>query len=163
MYVRFGTLRSSSLTQYWKNRLQTTQNKLVRFVLDLDSRSHIGPDHFKSLSWLPVARRVEQITLCHVHKIKYGTAPDYLAEHFVPINSIHDRCTRSRVSARSKVNADFTFNDTGRFYQPKVGSFGKKSFAYNGIHLWNTLPQELRNVQSQNVFKQSVKTHLLTC
>jgi hypothetical protein len=60
----------NSLTQPFKNKLQTCQNKIMRFVLDLDSRAHIDPSHFKSPNWLPVNRRVEQIMLCHVFKIK---------------------------------------------------------------------------------------------
>jgi len=31
----------------WKNKLQTTQNKLIRFVLDLKSRAHISKEHFE--------------------------------------------------------------------------------------------------------------------
>ena len=152
-----------SLTQYWKKRLQTTQNKLVRFVLNKDSRSHVGPEQFKVLNWLPVSKRVDQITLCHVHKIKSDTAPKYLKEHFVPLNQVHDRCTRSRVSALSTSDScvSYSFSDTGRFSLPKVGSFGRKSFAFNGISLWNGLPQNLRDIQSSHTFKHAIKAHLM--
>ena len=33
-----------------KNKLQTTQNKLIRFVLDLERR-HISKEHFELLNW----------------------------------------------------------------------------------------------------------------
>ena len=155
-----------SLTQYWKSRLQTTQNKLVRFILNMESRSHVGPEQFKFLNWLPVSKRVDQITLCHVHKIKSDTAPEYLKEHFKPLTDVHNRCTRSRVSALpssdSKYLSDnYTFRDTGRFSLPKVGSFGRRSFAYNGIVLWNSLPQHLRDIEASHTFKPAIKTYLM--
>lgn len=152
-----------SLTKYWKNRLQTTQNKLIRFVLGLDSKSHIGPEQFKSLNWLPVAKRVEQLTLCHVHKIKIGRAPEYLKENFVPLSSIHDRCTRSRVTVNPTLgpSGSISFSDTGRFSLPKVGNFGRKTFAFNGISLWNYIPQDLRNISCTTKFKHAIKTHLM--
>ena len=65
----------NGLAQSLKTKLQTTQNKLMRFVLDLDARSHIGAEHFKSLNWLPVNKRVEQIILCHVFKNKKWFSP----------------------------------------------------------------------------------------
>ena len=37
------------LTQVLKHKLQVTQNKLIRFALNLDARSHVGPQHFRSL------------------------------------------------------------------------------------------------------------------
>ena len=49
-----------------KNRLQVTQNKIIRFVLKMDPRSHVGANEFKSIGWLPVSRIVDQIILNHV-------------------------------------------------------------------------------------------------
>ena len=40
-----------------KTKLQTNQNKLIRFVLDLESRAHISKEHFELLNWLPVNSR----------------------------------------------------------------------------------------------------------
>jgi len=46
----------------------TTQNKLKRFVLDLESRSNISKEHFELLNWLSVNSRVDHLTFCHVFK-----------------------------------------------------------------------------------------------
>ena len=48
-----------------KNRLQVTQNKIFRFVLKRDPRSHVCANEFKFIGWLPVSRRVDQIILNH--------------------------------------------------------------------------------------------------
>ena len=63
-----------------KNRLQVTQNKIIRFVLKMDPRSHVGANEFKSIGWLPVSRRVYQIFLNLVFKIKSGQSAKYMAE-----------------------------------------------------------------------------------
>ena len=84
------------LSQLLRNRLQVTQNKMIQFVLKLDSRSHIGSDEFKSLGWLPVSKRVDQIILNHIFRIKSGTSPDYIGEYFIPASSLHNYSTRFR-------------------------------------------------------------------
>ena len=84
----------SGLTQFLKNKLQTTQNKMIRFVLNLDCRTSITAEHFKLLKWLPVQKRVEQIILCHVFKVKNNLAPVYLCESFITQDTIHSHSTR---------------------------------------------------------------------
>ena len=37
-----------------KNRLEVKQNKIIRFVLKMDPRSHVGANEFKYIGWLPV-------------------------------------------------------------------------------------------------------------
>ena len=49
-----------------KNRLQVTKKKIIRFVLKMDPRSHVGANKFKYIGWLPVSSRVDQIILNHV-------------------------------------------------------------------------------------------------
>jgi len=72
------------LTEDLKSKLQVTQNKLIRFVLNLEPRSHIGYEDFIKLNWFPVSDRVDQVTLCHVFKMHNNLAPKYMSEHFSP-------------------------------------------------------------------------------
>ena len=46
----------------------------------MDPGSHVGANEFKSIGWLPVSRRVDQIILNHVFKIKSGQSAQYMAE-----------------------------------------------------------------------------------
>ena len=87
----------------------------------MDSRAHVGSVVFKSLGWLPVSKIVDHIFLNHVFKVKSGQSPDYMVEHFILASSIHSYGTR--------------FRETGCLSIPKVKSFGKKSFGYNGCVL----------------------------
>ena len=97
------------LSKVLKNKLQVTQNKIIRFVLNMDSRAHVCSEVFKSLGWLPVSKRVDPIILNHVFKVKSGQSPDYMVEHFIPASSKHSYGTR--------------FMETGCFAIPTVKSF----------------------------------------
>jgi len=85
------------LTKDLKSKLQVTQNKLIRFVLNLEPRSHIGNEDFIKLNWLPVSDRVDQVTFCHVFKMHNNLAPKYMSEHFSPASNAHSYITRFRV------------------------------------------------------------------
>ena len=63
-----------SLSKQIKTRLQTTQNKHIRYFLGLGSRLHLDSTHFKPINWLPVEQIVQQIILNHIsHKKWTGT------------------------------------------------------------------------------------------
>jgi len=69
--------------------LKVTQNKLIMFILDLNPRARVGHRHVQSRNWLPVNKKVEQISLCHLFKIKHKLAPAYMDYHLVPQDTVH--------------------------------------------------------------------------
>jgi hypothetical protein len=137
-----------SITKKCKDRLQIIQNKCIRFVLNLDPRTHLDVTHFNRLNWLPVQKRVESITLSNVYKVKHNIAPEYLKEHFIPADSVHSYNTR--------------FSENGCFSIPKVKGFGMKTFSYNGCKLWNNLPTSVKNINKLADFKLAVRKHMYT-
>jgi len=141
-----------------KSKLRVTQNKLIRFVLNLEPRSHIGNEDFIKLNWLPVFDRVNQVTLCHVFKMHNNLAPKYMSEHFSPASNAHSYITRFRVSVNQSGEP---CSDTKRYSLPGVKGFGQKTFAYQGCYLWNSLPQFVRNSKNVSAFKSNAKKHLL--
>jgi len=103
-----------SITQALRNKLQTTKNKLVRFVLNLDSQTHDGNEQLAVLNWLPVAKRVDFITLCHVFKSHNNSSHSYIQEHFIQVSSSHQYSTRFRVTTTNNSNnSDIGFKDSG--------------------------------------------------
>ena len=66
---------------------------------------------FRAVGWLQFSKRVDQIILNHVLKMKSGSSPDYKIQHFVLASSIHSYSTR--------------FRENGSFSLPKVKCFGK--------------------------------------
>ena len=113
----------TSLSQHFKNRLQTMQNKVVRFILNLGPRDHIGQEQRDKLGMLSVKDRVTQLNLNKVFKIFHGTSPTYLNSNFIRITSVHNHSTRVR-----------PYN----FKIPKIQNSADKTFftvpSSNGIH-----------------------------
>ena len=68
----------SGITHTLKNKLQIVQNIVIRFILDLPARSHVGYDEFSKVNIFPVDKRVDQLKMNHLFNIIYGTAPAYL-------------------------------------------------------------------------------------
>ena len=68
----------SGLTKRSKSRLQVAQNKVIRFMLNVPPRAHIGPDEFRKIGMLPVEQRVNQLKLNHMYNIFNGHAPEYM-------------------------------------------------------------------------------------
>ena len=138
----------NSLTQAFKNKLQTTQNKILRFVLNLDSRTHIGFDHFRYLNWLPVEKRVQHLMLCHMFKVRNNEAPGYMNDYFVAQDSVHEYNTR--------------LQNKGGYCLPKVKGSGSKSFSFLGSKLWNNLPSNITRLENIKHFKVATKSYLMT-
>ena len=49
-----------NLTNKFKNRMQTTQNRCAHFCLQLDKLKHISHETFERLNWLSVTYRFKQ-------------------------------------------------------------------------------------------------------
>ena len=49
-----------NLSKKLKNRIQTLQNKCIRFCLQLDKMSHISQKEFETINWLPIKERYNQ-------------------------------------------------------------------------------------------------------
>ncbi len=66
----------------WLEKLQKSQNKLIRLVSGFSRFTHVEDSHFKCLDWY-IERRLECIKLKMVHKIiNNNRAPFYLSTFF---------------------------------------------------------------------------------
>ena len=70
------------------------QNKIVRYILDLGDRAHVGCHEIEMINMLYVENRVKQMKLNHVFKIWNGSGPDYMKEKFHKLSDTESRtCT----------------------------------------------------------------------
>ena len=70
------------LTKKLKHRIQTTQNKCMRFCLQLEKLKTISHEQFECLNWLPVTPRFKQFVDSFVFKYFNEQCPNYLNEVF---------------------------------------------------------------------------------
>ena len=137
----------SSLTKKTQSKLQVSQNKLIRIILKLPVRTHLSYCHFKELNWLPVAKRVVQLKLGHVHQIVNGKAPSYLFDYFSAVRNIHNFSTRSSQTA---------------LVVPRFNTLvGKSTFKFTGATEWNLLPTGAQTMIEKSSFKKYLKQYLL--
>lgn len=136
----------NNLPKILKNKLQTSQNKLIRLIHNVHARTHLLPCHFRSLKWLTVEDRVAYFNLNMVHRIINCETPVYLINYFNRVNGVHSYSTR-----RSSTDLVlYRFNT----------QLGKRSFLYSGAVLWNNLPDNIKNKVSNGAFKLAVKKWL---
>ena len=71
-----------NLAQKRKNKIQITQNKCIRYCLQLGKMTHISKNEFETLNWLPVKDRFNQSINSIVFKYFTKQCPSYLNEFF---------------------------------------------------------------------------------
>lgn len=128
-----------------KRKLQTTQNRIVRYITGLPPRSHIGQTELDSIQYLNVEDRLKQLCLNHLFKVKAGTSPSYLKDMFTEVSQVHNFNTRSR---------------THNFNLPSVKNIASNSFHFQTIKAWNCLPSEIKCIENYGSFKHQVKMYL---
>ena len=72
-----------NLSKKLKNRIQTSQNKCIRFCLQLDKMSHISQKEFEANNWLPFKERYSQCVNSIVFKYFDNQCPHYLNQVFM--------------------------------------------------------------------------------
>ena len=137
----------SGLTTKYKCRLQCTQNKVIRFLLNAPARTHIGLREFRLVNMLPIELRVKQLKLNLVYNIINDRAPRYLS------NYINVSCKQHGINTRSSYVS---------LHVPYVKSFGQTSFYYTGVLAWNKLPQHIQSVLNISQCKCLVKRFLFS-
>ena len=135
----------SSISTRARHKLQVTQNKTVRFILNLSPRMHIDQFTRNSIKLVNTLDRAKQLRLNHVFNIFNGTSAPYLNNNFTRASISHTHRTRSS-----------SFN----FIVPRVKGIASKTFFYNAILDWNALPPHIQTMSSRLEFKKAVKKHL---
>ena len=137
----------SGISRNFKNRLDTLQKKLVRFIHDFDWRHHIDGRNLRELSWLSVSDRVSYFKMIHLFKIRLGHAPPYLSSSFVSLVRTHSYRTRGSES-NYHVSKDIALSPT--------------TFAYSAVKTWNSLPIQLKRLDSLPNFKKKLKEYFIS-
>ena len=123
------------------------QNKVIRFILNLGYRGHIGAKEHEKVNMFPVSDRVRQLKLNHVFNIKIGKSPEYMKELFSMIGDTELRiCTRA-----SRYN----------FFLPRVNNRESHTFYFSAIKEWNHLPVRVKEMSNKDQFRTSLRTHIL--
>ena len=133
------------ITQAQIHRLQRVQNSAARLITRTSSREHITPILY-SLHWLPVKARIRYKLLLITYKCVHDLAPSYLQnliEVYLPKRDL-------RSNTLSLLTRPFT---RSHYCQ-------NSAFSYVAPMIWNSLPNNVRCVNSISIFKSRLKTFL---
>ena len=137
----------SGLSQKLKSKLDVLQRRMVRFINSMHHMDHVDLSQYAEISWLTFADRVRYFKLCHMFRVKLGSAPRYISMNFSPISSSHSYPTRSSAA-----------HD---FVVPRLLSNAQDSFSFTAMKEWNGLPTQLKSILSESVFRARVRQFLL--
>ncbi len=127
-----------AMSQMAKTKIQVVQNKLIRFMLNLGSKDHVGIEQLNTLGLLNVNDRTKQSRLRNAHKVFYKQAPENLMSNF-------NKC-RNRQGMNIRYRA---YN----FDLPRVTGEETGTFQYGGIKNWNGLLDKLKVCSNLLSFK----------
>ena len=129
------------------DKLQKLQNYAARVVMKKTMREHVTP-MLKHLHWLPVHARIDYKIAVIIYKCINNLAPSYLAhivEPYVP----------SRNLRSSNLNLI-------KQHKSKFKTLGDRALKIHASSVWNSLPLNIKNSSSLDIFKNNLKTHLFS-
>ncbi|KAK0132534.1 hypothetical protein N1851_032613 [Merluccius polli] len=127
------------------HKLQLVQNSAARIITKTPSINHITPI-LQQLHWLPIKHRIEFKILLFTFKAIHNLAPPYLSD-------LLHVATPTR-TLRSSASIHLTVPSA------RLTTMGSRAFSRSAPRLWNSLPPQLRNMDSLHLFKSTLKTHL---
>ena len=131
-----------NLCKKLKDKIQTTQNKCIRFCLNLDKIAHISQNEFEKLNWLPISNRINQCILSTTVKFVNDIGLNYL-------NEVFQWAAESNRTLR---------NDYLKLKHPfRKTTAGQNSLSFLGPSKWNKLPESTKKCNNINTFKHNLK------
>ena len=126
-------------------KLQKVQNSAARLILKAHKRDHVSP-LLRTLHWLPIQAHIEckLSTLCQ--SFFSDTAPVY--PFTFSISTPHEDNSAPPLTQKLRIP------------HIKTKTFGHRSFSHAAPSVLNSLPREIRYIQSTTAYKTALKTHL---
>ena len=127
-------------------RLQKVQNAAARLTLKLRKTEHTTPA-LKQLHWLPIEARIIYKICLHCHNYFHSSSPAYFSDvltTYTPARSLrssHDIFLLSTPRTRTK-------------------TYGERAFSFTAPLHWNSLPYDIRRLNTTQSFKRALKTYL---
>ena len=125
-------------------KLQLVQNTLARVVVRKRKYDHITPS-LRELHWLPVKHRSTFKIATLTHKLLQHHQPAYLYDLIQPY-----------VPSRQLRSSDKGFLRVNRVNKTTSSA----AFRHSSPEIWNSLPQDIRDISSLTLFRRKLKTHL---
>ena len=147
--IDYGLLLWGHTHSTYVETIQKMQNRACRLITRQYDITISSLFIIHSLHLLNVSERTNYFTNVMSHKIVNCTAPSYLSSLFEQVRSYHSRSTRQ--------DSNYIVP------KPNMKSY-RRSFSYQAPHLFNNLPQNIRNITNELTFKEMLRNRtMLIC
>ena len=137
--VIWGSTSSSNI-----ERLLKLQKRAARIILKADFRTP-SVDMFRDLGWQSIENRLMYNKAILTYKALNNQTPEYVSKLLKPVSQTHG------LNLRSSQNGDL--------HVPMARTtLYSGAFSCSAPKLWNRLPQSVKNCDTLNSFKNSIKT-----
>ena len=128
----------SSLLQQDEDRLQRLQHRAARII----TQSERSSEAMEKLKWSSLNCRRSYHKAILVYKCLHSLVPNYFLNYFKKFSNVHSYNTRHK----------------NRLILPKVKyNFGKNTFIFSGVQVYNMLPDHVMKAESIHTFARLVR------
>lgn len=127
-----------------KRSLQKLANACLRFSYGVRKYDHISPYYMES-GWLRLEERFKVHVCCMVYKINLFQEPQYLFDKLIKMSTVHQFTTRH--------------NNLYSIPRHRTALY-ERSFTYNAMKLFNSLPICIKESTSVSTFKKRIKAYI---
>ena len=146
-YLRYGITAWGTSAAYLIERLQASQNRVLKSVLFPNTALSNNSQYYKRLNILSVMKLYTNQMCSFMHSIFFGYNPPAFDSTFTV-------CPHN-YSTRHAQNAHFAL------IRPRT-EMGKKSVQYAGVKCWENIPLQLKECKNPKTFKSALKQNLLS-
>ena len=144
-YLNFGIVLWGSTLKTYLNRLQILQKKALRAIHNAPYNAHTQP-LFESSRILNLNNLYKYEIAKFMRKTSLKQVPRPIQDIYVTNINIHNHNTRQR-------NAPHIFR--------RSTSIAVNSIIHKAPSIWNSIPQDITNTQTEIQFKRKLKEYLL--
>jgi hypothetical protein len=129
------------------NKLQRLMNGAVRFIYNLRRDPKISiTEHLKKCHFLPCGLRIKFKICTLVFRCLKGNAPEYL---------------QNLIKMKPSLPSLRVYDDSTLLHEScyKTSNYMERGFSTAAPKLWNELPRDIRESETEDIFKWRLKTH----
>ena len=145
-HLDYGSLVWGECANAHIQKIAIQQKKSIR-IMNFKKFRHPTAELFKTKQILPINENIRYLEIKFIWKILNRTTliPNGIMNIFTSHGSVH------KLSNALKLHLPFKRTDHGQNY-----------ITYSGIKQWNSIPKNIRCITSTQLFKKSLKMHLLS-
>ena len=133
-------------------KLQHIQNSAARLIKRIPRHERRSITRVrKELHWLPIEQRIKFKILVLTFKALQNNAPDYICKLLKPyVPSPGDQSREHRSEKKNLLDER----------NARLKTVGDRAFEISAPHLWNHMPDHLRLIEKEELFRRELKTVL---